>query len=170
MLTLFISIIGLMSFTIFIAIYYLFLLFSMVIISSIEDIKKCWIYMAGIYAALFIVWGKEGGKLFPTFFEYTPDETRSWMEQVVDEYGVPSGASYLICASEAGEGDFLWHLCHYDLWSDNVSWLTITEKSQLDENAGSFQYIFLRDVDNPLIQEWVKENYPDQEGESVISR
>lgn len=154
--------------TIFIAIYYLFLLFSMVIISSIEDIKKCWSYMAGIYAALFIVWGGEGGKFFPTIFEYTPDETRCWMEQVVEEYGLPSGASYLICGLDAGEGDFMWHLCHYGLWSDNVLWLSVTEKSQLDENAGNFEYILVKDGDNPYIQEWIEEKYPKQKGKPVI--
>lgn len=154
--------------TIFVAIYYLFLLFSMLVISSVKEMKRSWFYLAGIYAALFIVWGREGGKSFPTIFEYTPDETRAWLEQVVEEYEVPSGASYLICVSEAGEGDFLWHLCHYGLWSDNVLWLSVTEKSQLDENAGNFKYILVKDGDNPYIQEWIEEKYPKQKGKSVI--
>lgn len=156
--------------TVFIAIYYLFLLFSMVIISSIESMRRDWFCLVGIYAALFIVWGRENGEPFPTIFDYTPDGTRGWIEEVIEEYNVPSGSSCLILAPDANTAGFMWGLCNYILWSDNVSAMVITEKLQLDESAGSFQYIFLRDVDNPLIQEWVKENYPEQEGESVISR
>lgn len=155
--------------TVFIAIYYLFLLFSMSIISSIEDIKKGWGYLAGIYLALLIVWGTENVKPFPTISEYKEDELRAWIEQVAKDYGVPSGASYLVCAPDAREVDFMWYQCRYVLWSDNVSSITITDKSQLDENAGNFDYILVKDRDNAYIQEWVEENYPQQKGASVIA-
>lgn len=154
--------------TIFIAIYYLFFLFSLTLISTVENRKKGWIYLVGLYASLFIIWAGEGEEPFPVIFTNTVDEGRTWFEEVMESKNVPVGASYLVCSSTDEYARYIYHLCRYFLWSDHSSYMVVTDRAQLDKYAGEFEYILLYDNDNPIIQEWVNEHYPEQEGKSVI--
>ncbi len=154
--------------SIFIAIYYLIVLFSIQILSSIEDKKKKWIYLSGIYLALFVIWrGEQGGGKVPVIFNNYIDGTRTRVEQTIKENNVPESASYLICVPERSAG-YIYHMCRYILWSCDISPRTITEKPQL-EDSGNYEYILIFDGENQVVQDWVKENYPEQEGKSVIS-
>lgn len=138
--------------------------------SSIEDIRKFCLYPVAMFAVLILAWAREGNKPFPTVFDYTVTEERVWLDQVIDENEIliDNGVSYLICAPTVGEGDCLCHMCRYVFWSENVLDITVIDTNQLDANAENFEYILLYDDDNLYIQEWVKENYPDQIGKTVI--
>lgn len=153
--------------TIFIAIYYLFLLFSLGIISSVESIKKSWVYPVGIYAALLIVWAGEGEAPFPTLNKGMKDQGRAWADELVKDMELPSGSSYLVCVPANNRG-YMLNVCRYVLWTDNIMGLTVEDKSELSACAGSCEYILCYDDDNPVIQEWVSENYPEQQGKKVI--
>lgn len=156
--------------TIFVAIYYLLFAFSLKIISSIENIRKNWICVMGVYVTLFVVWAGEGDKPFPIIFRDTVDEERIWLEEVMEDYELPVGASYLIYAKGNPTSRYLHHMCRYFLWSDNVTYVDVemTSVIQFDEKAANFEYILLHDNDNAYIQEWVQEKYPEQVGKSVI--
>ncbi len=156
--------------TVFIAIYYLFLIFSMTIASSIENKKKGWIYLFGIYAVLLVVWANEGRKTLSSTikYNYSVDNTRMLFDQKIKEYHVPTGASCLICAPSDGQGNYIWNMCRYLLWTDKVSSLSVTQKSELDDIAGYYEYILIFDENNSYIQEWIRENYSEQQGKTVI--
>lgn len=163
--------------TVFIAIYYLLFAFSLELLSTIEEMKKGWIYIAGIFLVLLLVWrGERDGEKFPTVFRNQQlIEPRLHLEQMIEENDLPSGASYMLFAPEESITyiDYIYLLCRYFLWPDNISYRQISEKSQLAD-AANYEYILLYDEEYPagqypVFREWVKENYPEQEGKSVIS-
>lgn len=45
--------------------------------------------------------------------------------------------------------------------------IVVTEESQLDM-AGDYEFLILFDDDNPVIEAWVREHYPEKAGEKAI--
>lgn len=77
--------------------------------------------MAGIFIALFVVWGTEWSKPFPTIFIYIVYEKRERVEQDVEDYGVPVGSPCIVCALTEGIASYMWHLGQYLLMTEKVS-------------------------------------------------
>lgn len=156
--------------TIFTAIYYLLLLFSLKTISVIEDRKKRWFYLAAVYAMLIVNWRVEKGAFTTIFAKSSSDtrlDTRLWIQQAIDDYRVPDRGCYLICVSPDDMGGYMYFVCRYILSSKNVTYRVITESSQLDD-AGNYDYMFIHDEENEIIREWTESNYPHQIENSVI--
>ena len=94
------------------------------------------------------------------------DAIRREISSILDEYGVAPGHCYLILGS--GEKELYRHYVYrYCLNSPDVTSLVVTEAAQLDAQK-EYQYIIIEDTDNPVVQAWVQEHYPDQVGQLVI--
>lgn len=158
--------------TIFILLYYLLFVFLLELMSAVENKKKSRICMAGIYLAVVVVWRGEGGKVFPTIFDQIVEGPRHLLEEVIEESELLScsspQSSYLICASEDREAGYMWHLGRFLFGTDKVSARVISEKSGL-EDAENYEYILILDQENEFIGRWVRDNYPEQNGNPVIS-
>ncbi len=82
------------------------------------------------------------------------------------EYGVAPGHDYLILGD--GENElYRQYVYRYCLNSPNVTSLVVTDAAQLDAQP-HHPYIIVEDTDNPVIQAWLQERYPDQAGQQVI--
>lgn len=147
--------------TILVAVYYLTLLSWIMLAFAIDGRRKRAIYMITTSIVL-IINCREAEK----DLNKSPNETRMWIQRAIDAYDIPVGASYAICIP-SGEGGYAYYLCKYLLYSDSGSSMVIAEESQL-EAARNYEYVFLYDRENEIIQEWVRDNYPDQAGNSVI--
>lgn len=99
---------------------------------------------------------------FPQYY----DGERVQNEAPIAEYGVEPGKGYLICAEDdrAWTAAFLWGYC---LDSNQICQIHVTQASQLDV-ARQYDYVVILDEDNPVIEDWVAENHPEQAGKTVI--
>ncbi len=154
--------------TIFIAVYYLLMLFSLILVSSIESIKKGWRYLLGIYLPLIIWIGEWRGKPFPIIFNSGSEGMRIEIEQVIKENQVPNESSCIVCVSSEDFVGYVYYLCRYLLWTEDISTRVISDASQFSD-VENYQYVLIYDKDNKLIQDWIKNNYPNQEGKVAIS-
>lgn len=154
--------------TIFIAIYYLLMLFSLTLVSSIKNIKNGWGYLIGIYLPLIIWLGEWSGKPFPIIFNSASEGMRNEIEQVIEENQIPSESSYMICVSSEEFVGYVYYLCRYLLWTNDVSVRVVSEGSQFSD-VENYRYVLIYDKDNKLIQDWIEDNYPDQQGKLAIS-
>ena len=93
------------------------------------------------------------------------DRLRERMEEMVAEYGVEKGYSYLICDPVAG-GSAMFAL-RYCMNTSRVQQVAITAPAQMDIEK-DYDYVFLLDTENPILEQWVLENYPEQAGRTVI--
>lgn len=158
--------------TIFILIYYLMAAFLLELASTVEDKKKSWGCMTGLYLALAVIWRGEWGKAFPTIYEQSVDERRNQVETVIKDSELSScnsaQSSYLICAPADSDVSYMWHLGRFFFGTDKVSSRVISEKSDL-EDAENYEYILIVDQENEFISQWIQDNYPDKMGNPVIS-
>lgn len=92
---------------------------------------------------------------------------RRWADSVKAEYNIPEGKSYcfIIGTDDGGYTDFLERFVFQSI---NVSSVVVENASDMDVIGA--EYIIIRDMDNPVVNEWVMNNYPQQSGEKVIIR
>ena len=91
---------------------------------------------------------------------------RRGYEAPIWEYGVARGRSYLICAQD----DVYWYpafLWGYHLDSNRFLQIRVTEAADMEAEK-YYDYVVILDEDNPVIEAWVAEHYPDQAGRTVI--
>lgn len=153
--------------TIFVCVLYLILVFSLEMISEIKNNWKKWVCLIICFGMLIFNWGKF--RSYETILTIPKDvpETRHWIEQEISRYNIPLESSYMILCPSSVDGNYATVICQYFLYSSEVSVQTISEKIQLDV-AKEYEYIFVMDEENNIIQQWVKENYPNQIGNKVI--
>ena len=159
--------------TIFVALYYIIMWFLLCEFSQIESRKKRYAALFVTVLVLVITWRYERGSFVtifssPSAHENDLAERRAWIENAIEEYGIPSNKSYIIC-SPNGDGGYTWVLCRY-LFNSNssqVSSRNIKEENQL-KDAAQYDYVILYDSENEIIKQWVAENYPDQIDQDVI--
>ena len=102
--------------------------------------------------------------------EYCSEEARQMIEQPIEEHGFALGKSYLLCISEDMQkswGDHCRYIWRYNLLTDAVDQIVVTDAAQL-ETEKNYDYVVILDRDNPVIHQWIQENYPDCEEEMLI--
>lgn len=154
--------------TIFIAIYYLVMVMSLMNIAVMGNRKKEWIYLAVVLGVLLVSWrGVNGG--FATIFESREysDSERQWFQQAIREKHVLGGQKYIVCVPGEGDVGYAYYMCRYLLDPDQISVRVIQESDQLADFS-SYDYIFVYDKENEVINDWVSETYPEQEGNHVV--
>ena len=89
------------------------------------------------------------------------------LKQARIDYGVQNQKSYAILIPEDDSGYF-YYLGEYTFQTDNVDSFVVDSREDM-ENISS-EYIFVNDYSNQIINDWIKENYPEQYGNAVIKR
>ena len=103
----------------------------------------------------------------PWFEMKVPDsmQKRIWLETIQNEYQLPVGESYFVLHPE--DKSFLRYMCRYVLSSEVKELVNPTVE---DLNKISSKYILVYQNDSQVVDEWIKENFPDQYGNPVIIR
>lgn len=109
-----------------------------------------------------VLWG--GLTEFSTINVPNDTSFREWIENRIEEYEIPEQSSYFIYAENS---DYCGFICRYLLWSENVANTSHIEKKDLTR-LSDYQYIFLKKQDDPIMNQWIREHYPEQFGSSII--
>ncbi len=156
--------------TVFVAVYYLLMVMSLMTVSTIGNRRKEWVYLVTVFTVLVVIWRGGNGK-FDTVFadsrEYSVSE-RLWLQQAISKNRVMEGKNYIMCISPGQNSGYIYYLSRYLLYPNHVSVRIVQERSQMDDFQG-YDYIFVCDEENEVIKEWITEKYPEQEGKSVIT-
>lgn len=90
---------------------------------------------------------------------------RNWLEKQIKQYDIPSESSYCVLLPK-GDSGLTHYMCIYLFNSDDITVTTIKDAD--DMNQIDSRYILVYDYQNEMIQEWIKQHFPDQVGNSVI--
>ena len=115
-----------------------------------------------------MTWGFTNNS-FQLFFNIPGDncpEERKWIESNAERYNIPEGAKCCILAPENNRG-YLRYICRYVLQSPQIKAETVSSQEDL-EGVTDWDYVFIYDNENPIIQDWIQEYYPDQLNQNVI--
>ena len=154
--------------TILIAILYIALIMSVKLISCLDKSKIAAMSSAVILGALYFLYMQISFGNIKTPMNYTDDtDERMWLETARIDYGVQNQKSYAILIPEDDSGYF-YYLGEYTFQTDNVDSFVVDSREDM-ENISS-EYIFVNDYSNQIINDWIKENYPEQYGNAVIKR
>lgn len=153
-----------------IAIYYLMLLFSVSTLERVE--KQDLVALAGItlLAVAVVGWRFQTGEYNNLPMVTCSAEERARWEAPIAEYGMVKRQSYLICIrqeDDPGRNNVPMHVWRYNMETAKVDQIVIVTEEQL-EIEKEFDYVVILDEDNPVIQKWVHEHYPDKVGSQVI--
>lgn len=154
--------------SIFIMIIYLFIVYSLKLLSSIDNLKRMFIVYSVLFIEMLVLWrGSCGGyrNILSIEGEYSPDR-REWMEEKIAKYNVKAGASYAICIPSNDSG-YMGFLGRYLLQSTEL-WTGSIESVEMLDKLSEFDYIFVMDSQNTLLEEWIEKKYPEQKGQEVI--
>lgn len=151
--------------TIDIALYLLMCAYMFALFSQLEGIRIR--SGAGLLAlaALVAFWGVAENFQLVTQTRNNP-EKRLYLENILAEYGVARGFSYLVCDEEEVV-KYAAYVCRFCLDTNEVKQIKVTDPSQM-EIEKDYDYIIILDTDNPVIENWVAEHYPQQAGSQVI--
>ena len=149
-----------------IALYYMLTVLSGLILTRL--IKTQWVLL--LSAVLIVLtaagWHWQTGKYLKEKLACCPVEWRQELEQPIADYGIEPGKRCLLLVNENHHG---WprRIWRYRLETGAVDQQIVTDPAQL-ENAGAYDYVVILDTENPVVEAWVQENYPDAAGSSVI--
>lgn len=95
-----------------------------------------------------------------------PESFRAWIENAAHVNAVPQYSSYAILLEEDDIGYSFW-LMRYIFQSSNIYNSVIDESSDLSA-LDNYNYVFVYDKGNDVINNWISEKYPTQAGQDVI--
>ena len=154
--------------TILMAVIYLLVLVVMKMIADaqLSDVKAgaCALAMT---AGTCLYLAAAQGSLRTVFYYESVYGERDWIEDMVKEYDVPMGETYCIVPLE-DDGYYSSYLGQYLFSTHEVEEIVAEKPADMDLATAS--YIFLVEGGNDAAQEWVREHYPEQAGNSVIVR
>lgn len=130
-------------------------------------IRKERLVSIALTAAMVVLWlGYYGMPMTIAHDQGNSSAVRHSYEQLIWDYGIERGRSYLFCA----ENDNYWYpafLWGYHLDSNRILQMKVTDESQMAVEK-NYDYVVILDAGNPVIEAWVEENYPEQAGRTVI--
>jgi len=148
--------------TIDIAVYVLLSAYAVVLVSDMRKMSaaNC---IAIVLTLLCVVTGLSMGKIDEDII-YQPED-RNQFEAIVQEYDIPKGTVCYVC-TPYDDGGYMYFLSGYllDVFSD-VQWVKDAEQLEAAQNC---DMIINLDKENPVIQQWLEEHYPQQAQETVI--
>lgn len=151
--------------TIDIALYLLMSAYAFGLFSELEG-TRIRLSVGGLLLAMLIgFWGVEGNFGLVTNTRSDPAD-RLYVENILQDYGVAKGFSYLVCDDTQAD-QYVAYVCRFCLDTNQVKQIQVTSPSQM-EIEKDYDYIIILDTDNPVIENWVLEHYPQQTGSKVI--
>lgn len=153
--------------TILIAILYMMLI-SVIRTISCARLKKVHIPIAAAIFGGFLCFLYFSGGVIHTALDYSDNASeRKWIESAKEDYAVPDGKSYCILIPKE-DGRYTYYLGKYIFRSGNISTFVADTVEGLEKITE--EYIFVYDQENPIVTEWIQNNYPEQYGNQVIVR
>ncbi len=157
--------------SILLAVFFVTLILYMKILSRLKQINiKSAASVLALVAAVVVAWRFTGNR-FQMFFNIRGDNCpyeRKWIEDNVEQYNIPAGARCYILAPEENSR-YLRYICRYVLQSAQIKEITVNSQEDIEAVTGP-SYVFIYDNENPIIQDWIQEYYPDQLNQNVIIR
>ena len=95
-------------------------------------------------------------------------EKRMWIEKHKTDFVMEEDDTYCILTKTSDEKNYMGHAAKYIFYTGKVNAEVITNMDMMDEITDEF--IFIYDENNEIIQEWVRNHYPEQVGNTVIRR
>lgn len=151
--------------TIDIASFYLILAFVLQLLEGIENHKKTAGAVAAVFAGLLLLWGGLtqcrviSGNPYPL--------PRMRIDHAAEEYGIPLGSPCVICSTVDIADEYMENIAQYLLLSELIIRENAFDGTNIDV-MNTFPYIIMIDYQDELVNQWIRENYPDQYGNSVI--
>lgn len=90
---------------------------------------------------------------------------RIWMDRAICEYKIPDNDAYAIICDPKDKG-YCYFLARYLLHSEDR--YLLVETGQLNSTVIPNYYIFVKNPENEIVQDWVRANFPDQVGRHLI--
>lgn len=158
--------------TIFIAIYYMM---SMVVIQYISNTRTTnhgKIFKIVMAFTLIAAWGVQNNGFITVFMpdatvgEYT-EERRLWFDDAIRRNGVRPNKSYVVCIPSEDVA-YSYYLCKYLLNSKDIL-RAIVQWDWQTEEFKDYDYVFVYDDGNEVINRWIEAHYPEQAGKTVIA-
>lgn len=149
--------------------YYIFTICAVQLLSGTVCRKRSAAAAVAVIALALAGW-KVQYRSEPELSLFCDEESRRMVEQPIEEYGVGYGQSYLLCVSEdmrQSLSDIPRYIWRYNLLTDDVDQIVVTEAAQLDVEK-NYDYVVIFDQDNPVIRQWLQENYPDCTEQMII--
>ena len=103
--------------------------------------------------------------------EYDCLEARTWMERLKKDYEIPDlpgDGTFYAFLIEGWDSDFFYYLGTYVFSGTDISVLEDANTESLAKITA--QYVLIHDRENPEIQKWIQDYYPDQAGNDLIRR
>lgn len=149
-----------------VAIYYMLTVFSARLVSRLASGK-----IAAAAGALLVLltascWHWQTGEYLPEQLARCSPEWRQELERPIAEYGVQPGKTYLLCVPE-DYGGWPRRLWRYQLNTGAVEYVVVTDVSKLQYEQ-YYDYLVILDYENPVLEEWVRNTYPESVGKQVI--
>lgn len=153
-----------------VAIYYMLLLLSVSFLDRIEH-RNAFVVTAMVLLTLTgcTLWFQTGKYSNASLFSCGTEERQRW-ESPIAEYGILEQHSYLLCVSQedyANWHNFPMYIWRYQLGTSAIKQIVVKEEAQL-EIEKEYDYVVILDENNPIIENWRQENYPQNAGRQVI--
>lgn len=152
------------------AVYYMIGMFVLPLLSDMDRRRLCAAAYVGMSLLTVLGWRYQTG-------EYTSERlmscTMEWRDRIefpIREYGVVKKSSYLLCVREEDnvyDSHFPEHIWRYNMESGAVDQVVVTNAAQLEKET-EYDYLIILDEQNPAIQSYLEEHYPEAAGSQVI--
>lgn len=121
---------------------------------------------AGAIGILLFVIVSFSGHLYLTVNRdyWKKSEPKIWLESTLKENNIPRDAH---CCMIAEENCFF--IVRYELYSFNANWASVNSAEQMSEITKTNDYLLVYDQNNKWVNQWIKEQCPDQIGNKVVA-
>lgn len=143
--------------------YYLIMAYSFGLISRTKKTAGCALICTCLIGMSFVTLKK-----IPDSRPWMTLDHRIRVEHNIAQYDIRHNCSYFICIPEY-DAHHYYKLIHNYLLGQMPQAQRITDAAQLEEARG-YDYLINMDPDNPIIREWIGENYPDRADAAVIAQ
>lgn len=153
-----------------IALYYILAVFALLLLSTVEARALLLPAAASLIVTAAAGWYFQTGTYSDMEWYCCTEEERQHLEQPIAEYGIEKRRSYLLCITpedDALEILFPCYIWRYHMESSEVEQRMIADIEQMN-GAQLYDYVIIFDEGNPVIEQWVLENYPEKAGSRVI--
>ncbi len=153
--------------TILIAMIFIALIMTTSLISALEvkNILHLILIIIAVALPIFFVKVCTGKFKFAVQYLDYPMTLKKKVEAMKDDYEIEEGSSYTFLRGDEDKG-YVYMLGRSSFLSTEVSSMKVEDGAMLD--SVDAKYIIILDQNNKEIENWVRENYPDQLGREVI--
>ena len=145
---------------------YFLAVWMMNILSDLEGRTVRTVCWCTAFLGEILIWG--GLTDFSVIHGGQSSPLRNEIEAVAADYGIPTGQTYYLYGDDPEHNGYLYNVSGYVLWSSDVTVDPEVTAEDL-ESIEDVQYLILLKPAEAVLDNWIRENYPDQYGSRVIA-